>query len=462
MNHTANTSAAFVADELPATAPTPAPTQRISCFRAVLLHWLVPKRYGPHLAQERFRRAFATHVASVVVAGAILLAPSIVASLPRMGASSTFRGLRVLAAEFVLDAAATSAFARVPTATAIMVVGAIPLSELAILLAATAAMPWCAGGDRASSVWKRSVKNAYWSTTILIPAALVVTLGRAVSPDRYGNDALAILLALTVIVVPPVLVVRMLLTGASRYVGPPDGPAFAPREPRCDDCGYTLIRLPIDGNCPECGLPIHESLPGGRRQPTVWQQGELRPRGFLELIRLQWVILWRPEFFKRLPVHSGLPAARHFWWGTYLLMGVVILTLLRVLYALADPEAGWREGLGGVALLAMFVPFALQSAAMFAACLWGQVRHGIRDYRVSAVVCYYGAPLMWPLLVTLAAAGIAGSWLATIVDDAEASRLQLWVGGAILAGLLGLAVGWLSFWLRRLSTAMAAVRWSNV
>ena len=121
-------------------------------------------------------------------------------------------------------------------------------------------------------------------------------------------------------------------------MGPADGPAFAPREPRCDACGYTLIKLPLGSNCPECGLANRDSLPGGRRRPTVWQQHELRPRGFGELIRMQWVILRDPGFFLRLPVHSGLPAARHFWWGTYLLMAVTLMFVARLVSLGARPR----------------------------------------------------------------------------------------------------------------------------
>ena len=112
----------------------------------------------------------------------------------------------------------------------------------------------------------------------------------------------------------------MLVIGAGRYVGKPDGPAFAPREPRCETCGYTLVKLRPETRCPECGTSVRDSLSGGRRQPTVWQQNELNARGFLDLIRLQWVVLRDRTFFDRLPVQSGLAAARHFWWGTYILI----------------------------------------------------------------------------------------------------------------------------------------------
>lgn len=42
----------------------------------------------------------------------------------------------------------------------------------------------------------------------------------------------------------------------------------------CERCGYVIEGLPRAGDCPECGKPIEESLPG-RRTGTAWQQ---RPR----------------------------------------------------------------------------------------------------------------------------------------------------------------------------------------
>lgn len=60
-----------VAPLLPATAPAPEPARRINFFKALALYWLMPRRYGPHLAVASFRRAIAAHILAMILAGVI-------------------------------------------------------------------------------------------------------------------------------------------------------------------------------------------------------------------------------------------------------------------------------------------------------------------------------------------------------------------------------------------------------
>jgi predicted RNA-binding Zn-ribbon protein involved in translation (DUF1610 family) len=57
----------------------------------------------------------------------------------------------------------------------------------------------------------------------------------------------------------------------------------------CEKCGYVIEGLETDGNCPECGKPIVESLPE-RRVGTPWQQ---KP-GVGSLVRTWWMTLRHP------------------------------------------------------------------------------------------------------------------------------------------------------------------------
>src|SRR5262249_17596260 len=61
-----------VAQALPATAAAPESIRRIGFLRGLLLFWLVPRRFGPHLAAASFRRAVTAHVISVLSALAIV------------------------------------------------------------------------------------------------------------------------------------------------------------------------------------------------------------------------------------------------------------------------------------------------------------------------------------------------------------------------------------------------------
>lgn len=57
----------------------------------------------------------------------------------------------------------------------------------------------------------------------------------------------------------------------------------------CEKCGYVIEGLDTEGNCPECGKPIAESLPE-RRVGTPWQQSP----GAGSLVRTWWMTLRHP------------------------------------------------------------------------------------------------------------------------------------------------------------------------
>jgi len=474
-------SAGQVARLLPATAPKPEPARRVNFLKALLLFWLMPKRYGPHLAVASLWRALAAHILGVLfVLGLIFIEPVTTefrAYLDRTQQHShkveghtIVHHMRVAAACNVLQLAAWSAQSPWGQLSALSVLGSLFLTELAVMLLAVVAMPWCAGGDRAVSVFNRSLKNVYWSTIMLAPASIIIWVvivqaGKLrewfILLDNMAVDSILICL----FGLPLLFLLRSLIVGASRYVGEPSGPAFAPREPQCDQCGYLIIGLPLEADCPECGTPVRDSLPGGRRRPTDWQQNELRPRGLLELLRTQWRVLRSTQFFRELPVREGLPAARHFWWGTFWIMVLTMILLVRLIHAVVW---GGEVFLGSAwaALSAVIAPFVAQSLMMFAACLWAQLGYGIRDYRISAIVCYYASPLMWPLMFVLL---IGSLFLITpqglgLLDTTTIRFAGLVFDGWMLALSLVvvLTVPALWFWWRQLLRALAAVRYANV
>ncbi|MBN2560579.1 MAG: hypothetical protein JXQ75_06585 [Phycisphaerae bacterium] len=467
--------ATYVAPSLPPTAPAPEMPRKVGFLKALLLFWILPKRYGPYLAAGSFRRAFAAHSLSLIASLIVALA----ASWGPIGATfHSFRSgeIRVQLATWILDLAEQSTRTRWSWLSAVVVTGCVPLAELLLVVLGTAVMPFAAGGDHAFSVWKRSVKNAYWSTTILLPASLL-----AAAAMRLGfhagvfdsrlvlSDDVALAIAssaCTAAALFIVLLLRALLVGAHRYVGPPDGPAFAPREPRCDDCGYLIVGLPLASRCPECGLLVEDSLPGGRRKPTAWQQDQFRPRGFAELLRLQWAVLRGNRVFRRIPVQRDIAAARHFWWGTWIVVILCLLALLRATATLFPDDADLRLAMGPISMFIAPLPFALQSVAMFVGCLWAQLRYGIRDYRVSAIVCYYASPLMWPfMLVAFISMVLAsGSFLQGLTRYRVGPLAGLSLNGAEFVVLVALAVGLVAlvFWWLRLLNALRAARYANV
>src|SRR5262249_47715022 len=167
-----------------------------------------PRRLGPHLAAGSFRRAVTAHVVSILTALAIVAATWL--WIEGTGDFS-LQGMREWLALRILvlaDASARTQFSWVP---ALLVVGSIPIGELAMLLLGTALMPWCAAGDRTSSVWKRSVKNVYWSTTILVPFTLA-TCAVVIAVEGWNNirgvDA-TVLVVIVASLAWPFLLIRM-------------------------------------------------------------------------------------------------------------------------------------------------------------------------------------------------------------------------------------------------------------
>jgi hypothetical protein len=65
----------------------------------------------------------------------------------------------------------------------------------------------------------------------------------------------------------------------------------------CEQCGYTLNGLPLEGNCPECGKPIRESV-GEHRKLPAW---EVSHRSIRALFATTSQVLFAPtNFFRTL------------------------------------------------------------------------------------------------------------------------------------------------------------------
>ena len=200
-----------------------------------------------------------------------------------------------------------------------------------------------------------------------------------------------------------------------------DGPGWQPRQPHCNQCGYVLTGLSRDGRCPECGLPVHDSLPEARR-PSPWAGAARINRQPSAYARTLWQVLRPGSFFRSLAVCSSLDAAVRFAMWTVLLTAVgcaIAVTLV------AAPYHGTPlEILTNIALLftiaTAIVVFGFSTGlaltALRACCL------GWRDPRPTTAVVCYGSVLFLPMV---------GS---------------LWVCALLL--LLAYEAGWMRGWLR--------------
>ncbi|QOV89936.1 hypothetical protein [Humisphaera borealis] len=67
----------------------------------------------------------------------------------------------------------------------------------------------------------------------------------------------------------------------------------------CEGCGYTLHDGPAPGNCPECGIPISDSLPE-LRHPAPWEAGQGVASIGAWLKTTGWVLFAPRGFFRHL------------------------------------------------------------------------------------------------------------------------------------------------------------------
>jgi hypothetical protein len=190
-------------------------------------------RYGPFLAAGSTVRAVLAGAVSIVFLAAVVLGLEFLRErqYPPLREMNDERAwIREGLAREILELASFSpktAWTRVPLAA----VAKTPLFfEPVLLIVAILLMPWAAGGDRAWSVWKRSVRNVHWSMTICIPLAIVFAVLKCVPVDgdrwRPWPDERFIVGGFVAFLISLILLLRMWFVGAHRYVGPPDRPSL--------------------------------------------------------------------------------------------------------------------------------------------------------------------------------------------------------------------------------------------
>ena len=276
----------------------------LSALPVMVLLWFAPKRMGPFVAAAGWHAA--------VWAG--LIGIGVGFGLPACGIDTTvaetytgpwylvFR-LSTPSSNFTLSevpraplaalvalihtGASNPGWSATSGYTLLLILAAIPASLLAL---AAALMPFAAAGERLTPLFGRCMRLVLWSMTVLIPIGLAVSfwpwvldhfIVAAPSPlDRpremdelinVGNGAA--LLALVAITALGLWWLAILWRSGLRYAGAADGPAWRPRTPRCQKCGYIIATLRLDARCPECNHPVADSVARLRRKtkPTRWR-----------------------------------------------------------------------------------------------------------------------------------------------------------------------------------------------
>ncbi|NLE61507.1 MAG: hypothetical protein GX616_24410 [Planctomycetes bacterium] len=292
----------------------------------VPLFWLLPKRMGPHFAAVRWPGVIVAHLVWVVYG---LGCMTVAYWTPLFGWVAYLTGRTSgRETEALWPDPTFSQIARAPMAVlgsllagnpefgvngwvgvgadlAIGLAMAVAV-EAGLILLACLLMPYATAGERGQLLFSRSVKLTLWSTTSLPVLGIAFQAIELLNYTRKQLDELwAGAIGLYIL-----WFVWIWLRSGLRYAGPTEGPAWEPRRPLCETCGYALTGLKPADNCPECGTAVALSLPE-RRRPTAFSAARSligRPIAFVRTWRdaLRW------DFHRRLEIGSEYPTARRF------------------------------------------------------------------------------------------------------------------------------------------------------
>lgn len=267
---------------------TPQPVRTVkglSALPGMLLLWLLPMRLGAPLSAAGWRPAIIAHLIGMtiglsLIALALLIAFSVSYGTPGFvtitvdmpqGGMTLAESLRAPFVSLITIVHGASSEVGRPDLILAVVLG-IPA---ALLLMAAMMMPFAAAGERLRFLYGRCLRLTLWSTTMLIPLGagwllwprLMGLCGVNATPQEgmlFGASDPApderALWAQVALVIFVLWWLMVLLRSGLRYAGPPDGPAWQGQRPRCTKCGYIISLLPLEGNCPECGRPVRDSL----------------------------------------------------------------------------------------------------------------------------------------------------------------------------------------------------------
>lgn len=448
------------------------------------LFWLMPKRFGPHLAVASWTAAIFSHLAwGVYGAASILLAIAApqytlaswllgrtpeqlgqsLAPVPTFG--EILRGplafLVSLPAQMPLMMGGMAAVAP-PGIVSASPLELIPV-ELGLCATAALLMPFIAAGEPSRRLLGRSIKLVLWASTSLFVLAIAIQ-AMVIHNKNMLYDWPGILL----VALYCAWMVGLVIRGGARYAGPADGPAWQPREPLCTGCGYGLTGLLRDGSCPECNRSVAESLPA-YRQPSPFAAASSLPARIQAFPRTCWHVLWDKRFYERLATHDGLPPARRFAIWTcavsaiLLLAGHALASDLSYRLAGQDPGNYWDD----LPLLCMAVIcLGLGLIGLVGLAALAVSRFGWRPIYNRAIVAFYGSAWLLPLGISLIVSFYLIVWLVDhpffqlqYVDIPQIGQVDLHVATALSVLVIPGYVLWRA--LAHLRRGVRGVRYAN-
>lgn len=442
------------------------------------LFCLFPKRLGAHFAESRWTAAIVAHLFWMIYA--LACAVSANEYTPRKytwAAYFTGQTHAQKAGDLWPDPTLSEMF-RAPLAEFVLVIKresesstflfefttAIVLVELSVLLLAAVLMPFATSGERGLRLYSRCLKLTLWSTTSFMLLALGIQ-----AIDIY-EDQISSLLGIDaeyyIVFAFIALSIWIWLRSASRYAGPPEGPGWQLTMPCCEKCGYILTGLTTEHSCPECGLPVTESMPQNRK-PTAYA----RASNFLTSFPAFWAtcygaILGR-GFFKKLAIHNQHRHARRFAIRMCIICGIlgyfVWFSTVKLL-PIDEIHLGqtWEFAIISFSACITIIACLLVLLGLLILLVSRFCLRPIKHY--STVIFYCSS---WLLPFSIAAAFTLGLSIYLLSMDIARKSFDLWIFGEVDAAILYVICSWLLpiaimliFW-HRISKAIQQTRFAN-
>lgn len=311
-------------------------------FLLTPLFWVMPKTVGPHLANVRWPGVFLGQAFWIVYGtGCLRLAeahhrfryiifgwiPYLTGYQPPARSGESLP--EVSFSDVVLSPLAVMVqyFARRANHwdNLLLPLGYYAIFVVSLILVSIVFWPWVTTGERLRSLFGRSAKLVLWSSTVVVPIGLYVQF-------RQTHDPIYYIGYLDDFYLPYAILMALLtLRGAGRYAG-----NTQPQQPppnrywHCDQCGYSLHGLDRDTNCPECGQPIRESLPGYRRS-SLYARATNRLKAFAAFFATARQAIFSKTFFKKLAVGGQLPKARRFAFYCAAIAPLIFIIIMKIL-----------------------------------------------------------------------------------------------------------------------------------
>lgn len=198
-----------------------------------------------------------------------------------------------------------------------------------------------------------------------------------------------------------------------RAVGARRASASTQRPPMCETCGYNLVATTMEGRCPECGVPVVESLGLSARIGQPWEHGDVRGWGISYLTTVI-PSLVRPRAFGQLIRFSPSNHRHRVLFGMHLAIAFLLgwVGIAVVLARMWGPRETWLTEVvwivsALVCAVAAAVMYAVASLAVLAITLyhWAGLRRNLAGPGMQVVCCQSGYLVVWALLAC------ANAWL---------------------------------------------------